>query len=917
VVDTVKKIVRFFVKSKQSLRTSLKLEERTLKKLLISINKETVLRFVQIKKLRGATLTFTAVLFLMTGFITEIFADVAVRELDAEGVPPGLADLTGGKWIWRPGLSALETSRLEIPAEVAFFEITLDRADPTVQSVWFSGTADNLLSLFVNGEKIYTSTDWQKLDAVEFHGLLTNKTNVVRIEAKNKGTTVNAGGVIGKILIERTDGSTDQIFTEGWQASADGKQWGAPSVLGTMGMMPWGLLGKSIRAMPDNFPRFVVPGEANEMGLLREMFFTFYRFFPYGTLWDPWMAKSLLWPAAESKMMNTKFGSLFGSRVMAEDGYVSSHQHRGMAHDLGWPFPLWTQVIGWGWHFSGSGNPYTDPAFGFGINRSLDGWEHKGVANITYTDAKGMHADLEPKASLATPTFNVSAMVAPFVRIEWWAEGLADAKPYLEWTTKGHPTFSPIRRMYFDAPENLKNQVVSMIPLQDVVDEDETLTRFRIGFGNKAPAKIAIQAIMTAVDSRHNINNAVWVMGCSDYIRQTGDISFIKQQIERMRKAMQYAMDEFQTKENRCVNTPWRGHDGRSGIVYEDGKKVIRHGFGIGNNYWDLLPFGGKDFQATIYVYEALKRMADLETAIAHHPDWGISAGFDPADLRAQANSIREFSQSFFWNKKTGRFVCAVDIDGIAHDYGVTFLNTDAVTSGLASPEQARQIMDWISGKRIVDGDTSTGDDIYRWRFGARTTTLRNTNYYSSVWPTPEKIAFGDQVQDGGAVLGFSYHDLMSRLQVYGPDNAWERLKEIINWYGEVEAEGGARAYYAKPGRGTLQGGGPAGGLGIDQEFMESALVPQVMLYGFMGFEPRLDGFELNPKLPTSWPSFKLTDIAFQDGVYDLFADHEKVSITMKSGAPRKLTLILNGCKSEIKIKPGTTQQLNRIKEEQ
>jgi hypothetical protein len=44
-------------------------------------------------------------------------------------------------------------------------------------------------------------------------------------------------------------------------------------------------------------------------------------------------------------------------------------------------------------------------------------------------------------------------------------------------------------------------------------------------------------------------------------------------------------------------------------------------------------------------------------------------------------------------------------------------------------------------------------------------------------------------------------------------------------------------------------GGGPPGGLGIDEEFMESVLVPQVMLYGFLGFEPTAEGwfFRIEP----------------------------------------------------------------------
>jgi hypothetical protein len=120
-------------------------------------------------------------------------------------------------------------------------------------------------------------------------------------------------------------------------------------------------------------------------------------------------------------------------------------------------------------------------------------------------------------------------------------------------------------------------------------------------------------------------------------------------------------------------------------------------------------------------------------------------------------------------------------------------------------------------------------------------------------------------VQDGGAVLGFSYHDLMARLKVLGPDNAWARLQETLKWFDEVQAVGGYRKYYDGKREGTLQGGGTAGGLGLDHEFFESALVPQVMLYGFLGFAPRGDGLALNPQLPRAWPELTLDRIRYQN----------------------------------------------------
>jgi hypothetical protein len=58
----------------------------------------------------------------------------------------------------------------------------------------------------------------------------------------------------------------------------------------------------------------------------------------------------------------------------------------------------------------------------------------------------------------------------------------------------------------------------------------------------------------------------------------------------------------------------------------------------------------------------------------------------------------------------------------------------------------------------------------------------------------------------------------------------------------------------------------------VDHEFLESVLVPQVMLYGFLGFQPTVDGFRLDPKLPRAWPSLSITGIHIHDWVLDVTA---------------------------------------------
>src|SRR4029079_14899869 len=108
------------------------------------------------------------------------------------------------------------------------------------------------------------------------------------------------------------------------------------------------------------------------------------------------------------------------------------------------------------------------------------------------------------------------------------------------------------------------------------------------------------------------------------------------------------------------------------------------------------------------------------------------------------------------------------------------------------------------------------------------------------------------------------------------------RLRAITNWFDDTQKEGGYRAYYAKdPARGTMQGANVAGGLGLDKEFFESILAPQIMLYGFVGFHPTADGCSINPNLPADWPRLTITRIHLHGHVLDITADTIAKTITI------------------------------------
>ena len=654
---------------------------------------------------------------------------------------------------------------------------------------------------------------------------------------------------------------------------------------GTMSEMP---------PIEEGFPAFHVEGHEAAMESLRHLFWLHYRHAgPKATLWDEWLSNPALWPATPERMeeFRARWRRSLENRRISPEGYVATHQHNSIAHPDGWPFPFWRQGAGWGYHFQAPAN--LSPHWHAVEAMPVDPWTHEGVAPHEVEEAgwhvtlTGRHAWMAIEEGLGFDAFE-----SPFLQLRWQSETLGNARPYVEWTTPEQPEFSAERRMFLE-PVNSDTTVRELIPMYQHPLWEGTITGLRIGFGNaETGAEVFVRALFTTYDTRHTVNNPNFVQGGANYFLWSGDINYLRGEVNRMRFALRYAIAEFQTEEHGVITTPWVGHDGRTGhIVDEDGNRTLITGQGIGQNYWDLMPFGYKDAYASYYFYDALLKMAMIEREIAANPGWNIPMGvhaFEPEWLEEHAAFVKEHYNEVFWNEETGRYACSVDIEGTKWDYGYTFLNLEAIHYGVATEERAQSIIEWVAGERVVEGDTATGADIYHWRFGPRATTRRNIDYYQWVWSGPHDIPWGGQVQDGGAVMGFSYHDLMARIAHRGPDDAWARLQSIIAWYDEVRAAGGYREYYAdNPGGATLQGGGTAGGLGLDHEFFESVLLPTVMLDGFLGFRPTPTGAALDPKLPSDWPGLTIDRIALKDTVLTVSAERDAVTLTVtESTAP-------------------------------
>jgi hypothetical protein len=636
----------------------------------------------------------------------------------------------------------------------------------------------------------------------------------------------------------------------------------------------------------DDVPvRFVVPGQDRAMRLLDEMHALHLpaAFIPC-TLWDAWLPRSSVWTGPSFR---DRYRRALRAKRVDPSGYVSMQQHRGLAHADGWPFPTWRQGGGVGWHFSVAGDEWAVRAAGLKPTTWWRGFDVEG-GDVTGIDpAEGLVLTAtDSVTTVTTPEFSCPAAVCPFVRVEWSVKPPDGSRPdaRLAWRRAGDADWLPERSAVIQMPaEGGMHHDHVRIPA--AAEEAPPLTRFRLALETAPGTRIAIKSLISAIDSRHPNTGSLFLHGASDTFLWTRDVEFLRGVIEPMRRSLGFTLREFAVQETGHVQVPWPGHEGTSGFtVGPDGRKTVHSGRGVGNNYWDLLPFGGHDAFATLGLWVALGRYRAVEQGIDDHPEWAIATDdrpLNPEGIERLRDAIRRDFQTRFWNATTGRFVGWIDLEGHPYDHGFTFLNTEAVAAGIATDAQARSILDWLDGRRVVAGDTSQAADIYHWRFGPRSTTRRNVETYMWVWHAPETIPWGGQVQDGGGVLGFSAFDLLARIRARSPDDAAARLDAILRWFDEVQGEGGYRAYYAKPGRGTLQGGGPAGGLGLDREFLESILVPQVMLEGFLGFEPGVDDFTVTPRLPASWPSLTVRGIHFHDRIVDVTAHRDgSVSVT-------------------------------------
>ncbi len=657
-----------------------------------------------------------------------------------------------------------------------------------------------------------------------------------------------------------------------------------------------------------------------------------------------------------------KYGYVWSNKEELQPNYFSPATYFGQ----GWPFPDYSlsggDSTGWewddndmaeGWQVMLNGNLVTPQ-----VISGLISVENTRIESVQFTSPTGTY--LVPKHA---PFLEIDIRLSDYdnigatsgfedIIVEWQNANCAEDEWYQTSYKADATLVSDIGATFnkrFYLPMYLHEGWGTSDSAKDAI------TRLRITVvakdGVKVNGGVKMNYVRGQYDTRQTNNNTLLLRAAKMYYEFTGDNDYLAENLTRFRRAAQFLIDVCGGEDGLITMKDFFvGHEGGT-------NKEI--GNSIGNGYWDIVSCAPDGFYTNIYYYKAIESMLYLEEMAAAA---GIEAEmpsvatgeYDAAgeeqtsvyaqnaqSLEALLGTIRTALQApvdtsaktGFWDADKGRFIEGFDMNGEVIDYGFIMFNLEAVAAGICTQEQATQIMDWVSGKRIVEEDaqnapgstetekegnyasgyqgTRLNEDgsfaeegtlgIYDFEFAPRSTTVKNYNQY--VWNWGGSNAFGGQVQDGGAIMYLSYYALMSRISTYGADDAFERLKGIQTWYEKVKAVADAanidetapknfyREYYSQRGI-VMQGAGTAGGIGLDEEFLESALLLAAIPYGFFGIgSESYNVLSIAPSVPTSLSWWKMENLRFHDVNYDLTVGADFVQISYVKGFPTGLSV--------------------------
>ena len=539
---------------------------------------------------------------------------------------------------------------------------------------------------------------------------------------------------------------------------------------------------------------------------------------------------------------------------------------------FGWPFPLYNKSQGnsIGWEFNNSANEDWYVQSGEKIS-------YNGYLNVMFAGEKDEALILKTKDFPLLYDKTYLTEHCPIIELDMRLNNLhlfgmdSDVEDvYIIWKTEsGGETWYevPLSTWAVTNPEQTA-YTASRTWLPMYLNENwngQNLTAVGVKVqpkeGKALDIEFRLNYFQLNYDTRQSFPTSQYIMAFAEYASTSRDLEFLQNNLAKLRQAIMWELECLKGKQGMLDISYLQGHDGIPNKV----------GHGISDCYYDITPSPAINFWSNVNFYGALKAVIGVEkmaaaygitdtTANIRHPysmEDRVQWTYSVSDLETILSNLKaniekpyvegdyDWSEKGgFWDAKTGRFIQGITAEGNKLDYGYLHYNLEAISYGIGTDAQVKSIMDWINGDRIVEGDTSTGDDIYIFEFAPRYTTVDNKKDY--LWAYQKggegRLRFGDSVNDGGAVITWSYHDLVARVQTRGVEDAFGRLKEINAWYDKVASYGGTginfyREYYDRQDVLTIQGSGNEGGAGLDSEFLEASFMYAAIPYGFFGFD--------------------------------------------------------------------------------
>lgn len=305
---------------------------------------------------------------------------------------------------------------------------------------------------------------------------------------------------------------------------------------------------------------------------------------------------------------------------------------------------------------------------------------------------------------------------------------------------------------------------------------------------------------------------------------------------------------------------------GNDGLLIIDNDENDGTPEGMPSNYWDNLKMGYLEPYTNLYYYASLLAMSDL---------WKVQGDQAQSRIyRNRAELIRKLYNETFWDDTKSRYVSTIDIHGNVWDFGLTFLNLEAAAYGLPDQTQAEAIFTWLDGERIIEGDFSTGSDIYAYGLAPRANTIPIESVGPPYWwndvnggiDVTQNGSWNRHLENGGFIFYTSFYDILARTSWIGPENAWVRMEAITKEYRFDEVRRDPNVWQ----------------MGVIGEFPESGLVPAAIVHAFVGLDANSDGLIIAPAVPKALNTITIDRVVHQGHIYEIEAGDNYVRLLVE-----------------------------------